>query len=94
MRRLRILLENLISNIVIGGSTSRTKDYEGLVIDMLLELGLIERVNRNDVEMYQLSKLGERLYTVLRKIHELTLNGNQRGNSSSSMKSVKAGLIT
>jgi len=93
VRRLRILLENLINNIV-SGKISRTKDYEGLVIDTLLELGLIERVNGNDIEVYQLSKLGERLYTVLRKVHELTLNDNQRGNSSSSMKSVKAGLIT
>ena len=93
MRRLRILLENLINNIV-GGNTSITKDYEGVIIDTLLELGLIERVNRNDVEVYQLSRLGERLYTVLRKVHGLTLNDDQRGNSSSSMKSVKAGLIT
>jgi len=93
VRRLRILLENLINNIV-NSNSSRTKDYEELVIDTLLELGLIERTNRNDVEVYQLSRLGERLYTVLRKVRELTLSDNQRGNSSSSMKSGKAGLIT
>lgn len=93
-----MILEDLITN-VLNGDCTWAIGCDDSVINILLELGILRKVSENGIETYQLSELGKKLYEVLRKLHDFTSSNvseadNQRGNSSSLPRSVKAGLIT